>query len=128
MGAEAFRPLTRQEDITMDTNPGTTALAGAASPERFDPAPTVGGSTSPARQAPRLDPHRYTRPGTVLHNGARIVAYRPRRPGDGVVLALTQGMASHTYATWVINPVQGATFSGHYTDDFADAVADFNDR
>lgn len=67
------------------------------------------------------------KPGTVLKNGATIVAATPDGEGH-VVLALTKGNPYHPYVTWWVANRNLAAYWGQYFADFGEAVADYNDR
>ena len=69
----------------------------------------------------------YTEPGTILPNGAIVVAARMRRD-EAVVLALTQHVASHPYATWRMDPANGNTYSGDYCLTFEGAIRSYAAR
>ena len=61
-------------------------------------------------------------PGTVLPNGATVVAHKP-----GVILALWISETT-PYVTWGCNDDTLDCYWGHYFDNFASAVKDFDER
>lgn len=72
----------------------------------------------------------YTEPGTVLPNGAIVVASRylmgPR--DEAIVLCLTNGMAGHPYATWRMHAPTGVVVSGDYCLTFEGAIRSYAAR
>jgi hypothetical protein len=71
---------------------------------------------------------RYTEPGTRLPNGARVIAARKVNDEEAVVLALTEGMAGHPYATWRMDLETGHTYWGEYLMTLNEAVASLLER
>lgn len=74
----------------------------------------------------------YTEPGTVLPNGAIVVAARHlmgnRDRDESIVLALTNGMASHPYVTWRMHSPTGVVVSGDYCLTFEGAIRSYAER
>ena len=67
-------------------------------------------------------------PGTMLPNGATVVASRGGLGRRTVVLALTNGLAAHPYATWTVDPVSGTATAGDYCLTFEGALRSFAAR
>lgn len=72
----------------------------------------------------------YTEPGTTLPNGATVVATTSIRgyAGEHIVLALTNGMASHPYVTWRMDGATGEVFHGDYCMTFVGAIRSYAAR
>lgn len=72
----------------------------------------------------------HTIPGTLLPNGATVVATRSIRgyTGEHIVLALTNGMAGHPYVTWWMDGATGVVVSGDYCMTFEGAMRSFAAR
>ena len=76
-------------------------------------------------------------PGDKLPNGATVIAYRAKEEHEGVVLAIVPSEPDDrpvdAYASWRYGEPDDMskppmTWSGHYHDDIAEAVADFEER
>jgi hypothetical protein len=82
---------------------------------------------------PNLNPttgHLVLNPGTVLPNGAIVIAVSCREADRYIILALRPGWhASDNYVTWKANrPGNGETYWGNYFDNIVEAVEDFLNR
>lgn len=65
--------------------------------------------------------------GTKLKNGATVIRALYDTDKGGFVLAETNGLSAHKYATWAVSP-EGVTVWGNYFHDYDEALADLRSR
>lgn len=105
-------------------NPGIKALFKSGNPELARAANEMFGSTNETTGELVINP------GTVLPNGAVVIAASCRYAHEWVILALRPGFhAGDNYITWKTKrPGNGECHWGHYFDKLEEAVADWKTR
>lgn len=66
--------------------------------------------------------------GAKLKNGATVLRALYDTDKGGFVLADTNGLSAHKYATWAVSLDGEWTVWGHYFHDYDEALADLRER
>ena len=66
------------------------------------------------------------RHGDTLKNGAKVVAFMSG-PCGSTVIADSVGLSAHKFCVWTVG-AKNETFNGFYTDDYSDALSEFERR